>query len=74
MGFFSRQDRRLAFFDRVARAPDGMSRISIDNVPGHKPVEEHANGGQVLFHGGRRELLLQIVHESRDMERTCASS
>ena len=39
MGFLNRQDRRLAFFNGIARAPDGMGRISVNNMPGHKPVE-----------------------------------
>jgi hypothetical protein len=38
-------------------------------MSGHKPVEEHADRRQVLLDGGRRELVLQIVNESRDMER-----
>jgi hypothetical protein len=54
MGFLNRQDRRLAFLDRVARAPDGMGRISVNNMAGHKPVEEHPDRGQVLLYGGRR--------------------
>jgi len=49
MGFLNRQDWRLAFLDRVARTPDGMGRISVNNMSGHKPVEEHANRGQVLL-------------------------
>ena len=57
MGFLSRQDRRLAFLDRVARTPDGMGWISLNNMAGHKPVEEHANRSQVLFYGGRRQLV-----------------
>src|SRR5260221_14275084 len=69
MGLLRRQDRRLAFLDRVARAPDGMGRISVNNMPGHQPVEEHANRRQVLFYGGWRKLVLQVVHESRDMKR-----
>ncbi len=54
MGLLGRQDRRLAFLDRVARAPHRMGRIRVDNMAGHKPVEEHANRGQVLFYGRRR--------------------
>jgi len=34
------------------RASDGMGRISFNNMPGHKPVEQHANRGQVLFTEG----------------------
>ena len=32
MGFFDRQDGRLAFLDRIARAPDRISRIGFDNI------------------------------------------
>jgi hypothetical protein len=39
MGLLRRQDPRLAFLDRVARTPDGMGRISVNNMAGHKPVE-----------------------------------
>jgi len=39
MGFLSRQDGRLAFLDRVARAPDGMGWIGFDKMADHKPVE-----------------------------------
>jgi hypothetical protein len=39
MGFLGCEDRRLAFLNRIARAPDGMGRISFNNMPGHKPVE-----------------------------------
>jgi hypothetical protein len=39
MGFLSCQDRSLAFLDRIARAADGMGRISVNNMAGHKPVE-----------------------------------
>ena len=32
LGFLDCQDRRLAFLDRVAWAPDGMGRISVNNM------------------------------------------
>src|ERR1700757_793048 len=54
VGLVSRQDRRLAFLDRLARTPDGMGRIRVDNMAGHQPVEGHADRGQVLLDGGRR--------------------
>ena len=54
MGFLNRQDWRLAFLNRVARSPDRMGRISVDNMSGHKPVEQHPNRGQVLLYGGWR--------------------
>jgi len=53
MGLLRRQDRRLAFLDRVARASNRMRRISFNNMPGHQPVEEDANRRQVLFDGRR---------------------
>jgi hypothetical protein len=46
-----------------------MGRISFNNMPGHQPVEEHADRGQVLLNGWRREFVLQVVDEGRDMER-----
>ena len=69
MGFLGCQDRRLAFLETVARAPDGMGRISVDNMSRHQPVEEHANRGQVLLDRRRREFVLQVVDEGGDMER-----
>src|ERR1700739_2051350 len=68
MGFLNRQDRRLAFLNRVPRTPDRMGRISLYNIAGTQPVEEHANRSQVLLDGGRRKLVLQVVHEGGDME------
>ena len=46
-----------------------MGRISFNNMPGHQPVEEHADRGQVLLDGGRREFVVQVVNEGGDMER-----
>lgn len=54
IGFLNRQDGRLPFLDRVARAPDGMGRIGLNNMAGHQPVEGHADRGQVLLDGQRR--------------------
>jgi hypothetical protein len=39
MGLLSCQDRRLAFLDRLARAPDRIGRISLNNMAGHQAVE-----------------------------------
>ena len=52
------QNRRLAFLDDILRAAHGVRRIHVDDVAGDQPVEQHANGGQVLLDRRRRELAL----------------
>jgi len=68
-GLVSRKDRRLAFFHDVFRAAHGMRRVDVDHMPGDKPVEQHAECGQVLLDGRRRNLGLQILDEGGDMKR-----
>ena len=46
-----------------------MGWIHIDHVPGDQPVKEHAKRGQVLLNGRRRQFVLQVLDESRDMKR-----
>jgi hypothetical protein len=36
MGLLNRQDRRLAFLDRVPRTPDGMGWISVNKGSPHE--------------------------------------
>lgn len=49
--FLGREHRRFALFDDVLGATHGGRRVKIHNLPGHQPVEEHFDGGQVLLHG-----------------------
>ena len=46
-----------------------MRGFNVDDVAGHKPVKEHAQRGQVLLDGRRRQLVLEILDESCDMKR-----
>ncbi len=46
-----------------------MSGIGRDNLPRDQPVEEHAQGGQVLLHRRRGEALLGGLDERGDVDR-----
>jgi hypothetical protein len=37
-------------------------------VAGYQPFEQHPERGQVLFHRGRREFRLQVLHEGGDVD------
>lgn len=45
-----------------------MGRVHVQDVPRHKPVEQHAERGQVLLDGGRGKLPLQVLDEGGDVE------
>ena len=51
-----------------ARAAHSMGRVHVDDVAGHEPVEQHADGGQVLLDRWSGEMALQILHEGGDVE------
>ena len=50
-----RQDRGLAGPNHVFGAPHRGGGIDRQNLADHQPVEQHADGGQPLFHGRRRK-------------------
>ena len=52
--FGRREDRRRALGDNVLRPPDGRGRVRGEDLAGDEPVAEHADRGQVLFHGQDR--------------------
>ena len=60
---------RLTFSDDMLGPTNGVGRIHLNNVAGHQPVEQHAQGGQVLFHRGGCQLLLQIFDKGGHMKR-----
>ena len=60
---FAREHRGLAGFDDVLRTAHRMRRIGRDDLASHQPVEQHADGGQVLL--DRR--LLKILAERLDI-------
>ena len=47
------EDRGFTAFDDVAGSPDGRSGVSGHDLADDEPIEEHPDGGQVLFDGGR---------------------
>ena len=42
----------FALADAVLRPAHGVSRIGVQDVARHQPIEQHADRGQVLLHGG----------------------
>ena len=68
-GLVGGEHGRLAFFHDVFGAAHGVGRVRVEDMAGDKPVEQHAQRGQVLLHRGRRELALQILNEGGDVER-----
>ena len=67
-GLVGRQDGGLTFFHDVAGTAHGVGRVHVQDVTGHQPVEEHAQRGQVLLHGGRGKLPLQVLDEGGDVD------
>ena len=64
-----REDGSLAFADAVLRAPYRMGRVGLHDVPGHQPIEEHPNRGQVLFDGRLRVRAAELLDVGRDVHR-----
>ena len=48
------QDRRLAALHDMLRPAHGRGRIHRNDLSGHQEIEEHADRGKMLLHGGRR--------------------
>ena len=48
------EDRRLAPLHDVGRSPHSGGRIPRDHLTDHEPIEQPADGGQVLLDGGER--------------------
>ena len=53
----------------MLRAADGVSGIGGDNLAGDQPVEQHADGSQVLLDRRLRHRRLQVLDIGRDVER-----
>ena len=66
---FARQHRGLAGFDDVLRTAHRMSRIGRDDLAGDQPVEQHADGGEVLLDRRLLEILAKRLDIGRDMQR-----
>ena len=67
-GFFSCQRGRLALLERMLRPAHGAGRVGGDDLAHHKPVEEHADRGQLEFDRRSRQAALQLLDIGGDME------
>ncbi len=46
------ENRRLAGLDHMARTPHGRRRVHREALAHHQPVEQHADGREMLLDGG----------------------
>jgi hypothetical protein len=68
-GLFAGQHRGLAGFDDVLGTAHRMGRIGGDDLARHQPVEQHADGGQVLLDRRLPEILAHGLDTRRRTER-----
>jgi hypothetical protein len=74
-GFLGGKHGRLAFFHDVLGAAHHVRRVYPDDLADYKPVEQHAQRGQVLLDRGCGEglrlviLVLQVLEAGGDVER-----
>lgn len=68
-GLFGGEHRRLAFLHRILRASHGTRRIVGNDLADHEPIEQHANGREMLFHGRRGQPALQGFNIGGHMDR-----
>ena len=54
----------------MPRAADGPGGINGNDVPGHQPIEQHSNPGQMLFDSRGRSLEREILDIGRDGDGT----
>ena len=66
---FAGEHRGLAGFDDVLGAAHRMRRIGRDDLAGDQPVEQHANGGEVLLDRRLLEVLAERLDIGGDMQR-----
>ena len=68
-GLFAGQHRGLAGLDDVLGAAHRMGRIGGDDLAGDQPVEQHADGGEVLLDRRLLEILAKRLDIGGDMQR-----
>ena len=66
---FGVQHRGLAGLDDVLRAADRVGRVGGDDLAGDQPVEQHADGGQVLLDRRLLEILAERLDVGGDVQR-----
>jgi len=64
-----RQHRGLATPDHMLGPAHRGGGIDGDNVAGHQPVKQHADGGQVLLHRRLLKILAEGLDVGRDVQR-----
>ena len=65
-GFVGGKNGGFAGFDDVLRAADGVGRVDVDDLAGHQPLEEHADGGELLLHRGLGVIGLKMLDVASD--------
>jgi len=62
-----REHRGLTFFDAVLRPANGVRGVHGHDLAGDEPIEEHANGGEVLLDRGLGTLGAELLDVRGDM-------
>jgi len=68
-GLVSGEHRRLAALDDVFRAADRGGRVDGEHAAGDQPVEQHADGGEVLLDGRLFEIRPERLDVGGDVQR-----
>ena len=67
-GLVRRQHRRLAFLHGMLRATDHAGGVGRHGLADDKPVEQHAQRGELQLDGGSRDALLQLLDVGGDVD------
>jgi hypothetical protein len=67
--FLLGQNWRFAFLNRVLRASDRRGRIRGHDLADHQPIEQHADGGEMLLDRGLGESSTEQFDVRRDVDR-----
>ena len=68
-GLFAGEHRGLAGFDDVLRTAHRVRRIGRDNLADDEPIEQHADGGEVLLDRRLLKILAERLDIGRDVQR-----
>ena len=69
MHFVGIEDRGLPFLDAMLWSTDRMCGVRGDDLAGNQPIEEHADGGQVLLDGLLRADVAELLDIAGDVHR-----
>ena len=68
-GLLGGEHRRLALRDDVLGAANRVGRVDVDDLAGDQPVEEHADGGELLLDRRLGVVLLELLDIGGDQDR-----